>query len=154
MKINLFSPWYWWKIVELALNNSHSLPHSNQIFYLLQLFDFKYDFNKAFAEPQSSDKLNELLKECKDNKDMQTQIQIAFAEGYAAKGDNPTSKKALWKKFLKAGLLIATLYILLVVLRVYSVFNGKFYGSIKNILPSNLLMQSPVLKGHHYLVLS
>lgn len=94
------------------------------------LFDFKYDFNKAFAEPQSSDKLNELLKECKDNKDMQTQIQIAFAEGYAAKGDNPTSKKALWKKFLKAGLLIATLYILLVVLRVYSVFNGSSMGGI------------------------
>ena len=27
LKINLFSPWYSWKIVELALNNNHSLTH-------------------------------------------------------------------------------------------------------------------------------
>jgi len=25
LKINLFSPWYSWKIAELALNNNHSL---------------------------------------------------------------------------------------------------------------------------------
>ena len=25
MKINLFSPWYSWKIAELALNNNHLL---------------------------------------------------------------------------------------------------------------------------------
>ena len=25
MKINLFSPWYSWKIAELSLNNNHSL---------------------------------------------------------------------------------------------------------------------------------
>ena len=117
----------------MALNNNHSLAHSNQIFYLLQLFDFKYDFNKSFAEPQSSDKLNELLKECKDNKDMQTQIQVAFAEGYVAKRDNPTRKKVLWKRILNYVLFIAIAYILLVVLRVSNVFNGKFYWSIKNI---------------------
>jgi hypothetical protein len=28
LKINLFSPWYSWKIAELALNNNHSLTHS------------------------------------------------------------------------------------------------------------------------------
>ena len=28
LKINLFSPWYSWKIAELALNNCHSLTHS------------------------------------------------------------------------------------------------------------------------------
>ena len=28
LKINLFSPWYSWKIVELTLNNNHSLTHS------------------------------------------------------------------------------------------------------------------------------
>jgi hypothetical protein len=27
LKINLFSPWYSWKIAELALNNNHSLTH-------------------------------------------------------------------------------------------------------------------------------
>jgi hypothetical protein len=27
-KINLFSPWYSWKIAELALNNNHSLYHA------------------------------------------------------------------------------------------------------------------------------
>ena len=29
LKINLFSPWYSWKIAELALNNKHSLTHFN-----------------------------------------------------------------------------------------------------------------------------
>ena len=116
----------------MALNNNHSLTHSNQIFYLLQLFDFKYDFNKSFSEPQSSDKLNELLKECKD-KDRQTQIQVAFAEGYAAKGDNPTRKKTIKKRLLNYAILIATAYILIGVLKVPSIFNGKFYWSIKNI---------------------
>ena len=29
LKINKFSPWYSWKIVELALNNNQSLTHSN-----------------------------------------------------------------------------------------------------------------------------
>jgi len=28
LKINLFSPWYSWKIAELALNTNHSLTHS------------------------------------------------------------------------------------------------------------------------------
>jgi hypothetical protein len=28
LKINLFSPWYSWKIAELALNNNHSLTYS------------------------------------------------------------------------------------------------------------------------------
>ena len=28
LKINLFAPWYSWKIVELTLNNNHSLTHS------------------------------------------------------------------------------------------------------------------------------
>ena len=28
LKINLFSPWYSWKIAELALNNNNSLTHS------------------------------------------------------------------------------------------------------------------------------
>ena len=28
LKINLFSPWYSWKIAELALNNNHSLYHA------------------------------------------------------------------------------------------------------------------------------
>ena len=28
LKINLHSPWYSWKIDELALNNNHSLTHS------------------------------------------------------------------------------------------------------------------------------
>ena len=28
LKINLFFPWYSWKIDELALNNNHSLTHS------------------------------------------------------------------------------------------------------------------------------
>jgi hypothetical protein len=28
IEINLFSPWYSWKIVELALSNNHSLPSS------------------------------------------------------------------------------------------------------------------------------
>ena len=28
LKINLFSPWYNWKIAELVLNNNHSLTHS------------------------------------------------------------------------------------------------------------------------------
>jgi hypothetical protein len=27
LKINLFSPWYSWKIAELALNNNHSRTH-------------------------------------------------------------------------------------------------------------------------------
>ena len=27
LKIKLFSPWYGWKITELALNNNHSLTH-------------------------------------------------------------------------------------------------------------------------------
>ena len=64
---------------------------------------------------------------------MQTQIKVAFAEGYTAKGDNPTRKKTLWKRLFNYAILIATAYILLVVLRVSSVFNGKFYWSIKNI---------------------
>ena len=93
------------------------------------LFNFKYDFNKSFSEPQSSDKLNELLKECKD-KDRQTQIQVAFAEGYAAKGDNPTQRKTLKKRLLNYAILIATAYILLVVLRVSSVFNGSGMGGM------------------------
>jgi hypothetical protein len=29
LKINLVSPWYSWKIAELALNNNHSFTHSN-----------------------------------------------------------------------------------------------------------------------------
>jgi hypothetical protein len=29
LKINLFLPWYSWKIAELALNNNHSLTHIN-----------------------------------------------------------------------------------------------------------------------------
>ena len=29
--INLFSPWYGWKIVQLALNNTHSLTHFGDI---------------------------------------------------------------------------------------------------------------------------
>jgi hypothetical protein len=28
MRLNLFSPWYFWKIAELALSNNHSLTHS------------------------------------------------------------------------------------------------------------------------------
>ena len=37
LKINLFSPWYSWKIVELALNNNHSLTiiFSNKNKYFL-----------------------------------------------------------------------------------------------------------------------
>jgi hypothetical protein len=31
LKIILFSPWYSWKIAELALNNNHSLTHSNHV---------------------------------------------------------------------------------------------------------------------------
>jgi hypothetical protein len=27
LKINLFSPWYSWKVAELALNNNNSLTH-------------------------------------------------------------------------------------------------------------------------------
>ena len=27
LKINFFSPWYSWKIAEMALNNYHSLTH-------------------------------------------------------------------------------------------------------------------------------
>ena len=38
LKINLFSPWYSWKIGELALNNNHSFTHFNHcqfcIFFL------------------------------------------------------------------------------------------------------------------------
>ena len=30
LKINLFSPWYNWKIAELALNNNHSLTHNKE----------------------------------------------------------------------------------------------------------------------------
>ena len=31
LKINLFSPWYSWKIAELVLNNNHSLTHISSI---------------------------------------------------------------------------------------------------------------------------
>jgi len=30
LKINLFSPWYSWKIAELALNNNHSLTQARR----------------------------------------------------------------------------------------------------------------------------
>ena len=35
LKINLFSPWYSWKIAELALNNNRSLTHSPIFFYFI-----------------------------------------------------------------------------------------------------------------------
>jgi hypothetical protein len=46
LKINLFSPWYRWKIAELALNNNHSLTITADIltkihvFYIGTLFSF------------------------------------------------------------------------------------------------------------------
>jgi hypothetical protein len=39
MKINLISPWYTWKIAELALNNNHSLK-------LKQIIDFVIEVKK------------------------------------------------------------------------------------------------------------
>jgi hypothetical protein len=36
IKINLFSPWYSWKIAELMLNNNHSLTHKR--FYWLFIY--------------------------------------------------------------------------------------------------------------------
>ena len=37
LKINFFSPWYRWKIVEMALNNNHSLASDVQFFFLFQI---------------------------------------------------------------------------------------------------------------------
>ena len=39
LKINLFSPWYSWKIAELALNNNHSLDD-----WVLSLYFVLYRF--------------------------------------------------------------------------------------------------------------
>jgi len=43
LKINLFSPWYSWKITELALNNNHSLTHLKQIAFELNKCWFLYN---------------------------------------------------------------------------------------------------------------
>jgi hypothetical protein len=41
LKINLFSPWYSWKIAELALNNNHSLQ-TMCLFYFLPFLRYVY----------------------------------------------------------------------------------------------------------------
>ena len=58
MKINLFSPWYSWKIAELALKNNHSLTHlrvNNSItlhatdVVQMTLITLKYRFTKFLS---------------------------------------------------------------------------------------------------------
>jgi hypothetical protein len=60
LKINLFSPWYSWKIAELVLNNNHSLTPT---FYI-----FSHAFNAFFAFPtmQGSFKMYscQILRNC------------------------------------------------------------------------------------------
>jgi hypothetical protein len=45
LKINLFSPWYSWKIAELALNNNHSLmQHARQQYSPSNRINLNLDF--------------------------------------------------------------------------------------------------------------
>ena len=44
LQINLYSPWYSWKIAELALNNNYSLTLKN---YMLQYIVYIIEGNSA-----------------------------------------------------------------------------------------------------------
>jgi hypothetical protein len=46
--INLFSPWYSWKIAELVLNNNHLLTHSiKPWFYYISILKLIYVYYSA-----------------------------------------------------------------------------------------------------------
>ena len=61
LKINLFSPWYSWKITELALNNNHSLFNIKTIYFDLPKFS-NFRFWQWWDSPKCSEMSSGLIK--------------------------------------------------------------------------------------------